>query len=224
MRRILAILLCCLGLSLWSRPASAAWNLDLSAASSGFVLRQLGPAEETDWIYQAYGLVLHGAYLGPRSGWQISADYLYAPKDPGGGALLLVSEQATLKYPRRKDVGDAGISVYYWLLNWRRDRVEKDGARVISAETVLIGLEAYNLLTESGSFGAGAGLGWRELTGVGYTAGGPAASVWLDFSAGLSKHAELYFSTATLWSQPRGGGYTILEKDTLTSLGLGIKF
>ena len=224
MRRILAILFCCSGLFLLARPVSAAWNLDLSAASSSLGLRQLGPIEETDLIYQAYGLALHGAYLGARSGWQMSVDYLYAPQDAGGRDLLIQSGQITLKYPRRKDIGTAGTSAYYWLLSWHRDRANENGLLTVSAQTGLVGLEVFNSVSDSGSFGAGVGLGWRELTTTSYAAAGPAASIWLNFSAELGPHTELHFSTATLWSQPQGGGYTIMEKDTITAIGLGIRF
>jgi len=224
MRRILAILLCCSGLVLWVRPVSAAWNLDLSVASSSLGLRQIGPVDESDLIYQAYGLTLHGVYLGNKSGWQLSADYLYAPRDAGGRDLLLQSQQIALKYPRRKDIGTGGTSAYYWLVIWRQDQVNEDDLLTISAQTGLIGFEVYNTAMDTGSFGAGLGLGWRELTTTGYTAAGPAASLWLNFSVGLGTHTELNFATATIWSQSQGDGYTIMEKDTVTAIGLGIRF
>lgn len=223
MRRFLAILLCCGGLILWARPVSAAWNLDLSMASSSLGLRQLEPGGETDLIYQAYGLAFHGTYMGTQSGWQVSADYLYAPEDTGGRDLVISSEQIALKYPRRKEIGTGGASAYYWLISWHRDRINEDDLLTM-AQTGLIGLEIYNTAMDTGSFGVGLGLGWRELTTPLYTAAGPAASFWLNFAVGLGAHTELSFTTATNWSQPEGDGYTIMEKDTLTTIGLGIRF
>ncbi len=223
MRRLPAF--ACLALVLLAAvPASASIGIDPAVAvSSEFVIRAVSGDQVEDYVHQAYGLALHGQFIGEESGWQIELEYIWANQDPSGRALEIVQEKLLAKYPQNKEVGSGGSSIYYWVLRLDQDEVNTDGALKFRQWTGLLGLEAYSYIPEGGSFGLGGGVGWRRMA-AGYEASGLAAAWWLYFTAPLGGHAELFFSTGTTWAKPRGQTLTLLQKETLTGLGLGIKF
>ncbi|MGE5550701.1 MAG: hypothetical protein ACM3ZC_09230 [Bacteroidota bacterium] len=221
---LLAFILAGTFLVLRARPVAATVGLDLSVVSPYISLRQITADGETDLIAQAYGLSLHALYLGDKSGFQLELDYTQAREDLGGRGTTIAREEINLKYPRRKEDGDDGSSIYYWLLSYGLTDAGDKLANDLTLRTALIGVEVYNVVMESGTFAMGTGIGWRELAIAGYNAGGYAASAWLEFTVQLSGDLQIRFKTATTWAQPECPGYTAMERDTSTSIGLGLRF
>jgi hypothetical protein len=204
-------------------PAMASVSVDLGVTSPYYSWRELGPLGETDYLYQAYGLAFHGDYIGAASGWQVSLDGYYADRDLGGRDVTLYGGQAALKYPydRGGDIGET--SMYYLSLNYRQDEVTLDGSSVLAAKTALVGFEIYSS-SENGTFAAGAGLGRQWASTPFADLAGWAASGWVSFSILVGKSFELAFSTTATWAQPTSTDYTLMLRETRTSIGAGFSF